>query len=197
MQVKNAHEPVVAAAKENNHIYVNGATKSDEESPVTEDNQRESHSPPVEENTSPISKLFGVEQEQTSRCTKCGTENSKVSPVLLSSLMLQDLDGEHSFNQVLERSFDVSSITPAWCETCEKYQATQQRRRCLSLPPLLALSCANDTLPGFTFWSSQLQVVYPPLLVSLTCSMFYYYQKCNEFFHSKMTYQCKTSEIIK
>lgn len=162
MQVKNAHEPVVAAAKENNHIYVNGATKSDEESPVTEDNQRESHSPPVEENTSPISKLFGVEQEQTSRCTKCGTENSKVSPVLLSSLMLQDLDGEHSFNQVLERSFDVSSITPAWCETCEKYQATQQRRRCLSLPPLLALSCANDTLPGFTFWSSQLQTLLGP-----------------------------------
>lgn len=42
---------------------------------------------------SPITKLFGVEQEQTSKCTKCGTENSKTSPVFLSSLLLQDLEG--------------------------------------------------------------------------------------------------------
>ena len=42
---------------------------------------------------SPIAKLFGVDQEQTSRCTKCGSENSKTSPVLLSSLTLQDLEG--------------------------------------------------------------------------------------------------------
>lgn len=42
---------------------------------------------------SPIAKLFGVTQEQTIRCTKCGRENSKTSPVLLSSLTLQDLEG--------------------------------------------------------------------------------------------------------
>lgn len=42
---------------------------------------------------SPIARLFGVQQEQTSRCTKCGSENSKTSPVLLSSLILQDLEG--------------------------------------------------------------------------------------------------------
>ena len=78
--------------------------------------------------------------------------------MLTSVCYYHSLSGEHSFEEVLERSFDVSSVTPAWCETCQKYQATQQRRRCLSLPPLLALSCANDTLPGFTFWSTQLQV---------------------------------------
>ena len=43
---------------------------------------------------SPISKLFGVEQEQSSRCTRCGSENSKTSLVLLSSLILQDMDGK-------------------------------------------------------------------------------------------------------
>jgi len=43
---------------------------------------------------SPICKLFGVEQEQISRCTKCGSENSKTSPVLLSSLTLQDVEGK-------------------------------------------------------------------------------------------------------
>ena len=43
---------------------------------------------------SPISKLFGVQQEQTSRCTRCGSENSKTSLVLLSSLILQDMDGK-------------------------------------------------------------------------------------------------------
>lgn len=150
----------------------------------------ESDSSPTEETpstVSPIAKLFGVEQEQTIRCTKCGSENSKTSPVLLSSLTLQDLEGtaqpnhigfedfsffsvlqhfsmiislagEQSFEHVLERSFDVENVTPAWCEACQKYQATQQRRRCLSLPPVLALSCANDTYKGFRFWSDQLQV---------------------------------------
>lgn len=127
---------------------------------------------------SPISKLFGVEQEQTSRCTKCGSASSKTSPVLLSSLTLQDLEGgysraspaniniklafhwigEQSFEHVLEKSFDVTSVTPAWCDVCQKYQITQQRRRCLTLPPLLALSCGNDTYKGFRFWSDQLQV---------------------------------------
>ena len=111
------------------------------------------------EDVSPITKLFGVEQEQTSRCVKCGTENSKVSAVLLSSLMLHDVQSEQtSFEVVLERSFDLSSVTPAWCDTCQKYQPTQQRRRCLALPPLLALSCGNDTMPGFSFWSNQLHV---------------------------------------
>ena len=66
--------------------------------------------------------------------------------------------GEQCFEQVLEKSFDVSSVTPAWCDVCQKYQATQQRRRCRDLPPILAFSCSNDTLPGFTFWSNQLQV---------------------------------------
>lgn len=42
---------------------------------------------------SPISKLFGVEQEQASRCTKCSSENSKTCTVLLSSLMIQDMEG--------------------------------------------------------------------------------------------------------
>ncbi|XP_046443074.1 PAN2-PAN3 deadenylation complex catalytic subunit PAN2-like isoform X2 [Daphnia pulex] len=113
---------------------------------------------------SPISKLFGVEQEQISRCTKCGSENSKTSPVLLSSLTLQDVEDEHSFEHVLEKSFDVASVTPAWCEVCQKYQATQQRRRCLTLPPVLALSCANDTYKGFRFWSDQLQCFLDPEL---------------------------------
>ena len=51
--------------------------------------------------TSPIAKFFGLEQEQVSRCTKCGTENSKLSTILLSSLMLQDIEGLpiKSFNQ--------------------------------------------------------------------------------------------------
>ncbi|XP_057379183.1 PAN2-PAN3 deadenylation complex catalytic subunit PAN2-like isoform X3 [Daphnia carinata] len=115
------------------------------------------HSP-----VSPISKLFGVEQEQTSRCTKCGSETSKTSLVLLSSLTLQDLEGVQSFENVLEKSFDVTNVTPAWCDVCQKYQITQQRRRCLALPPVLALSCGNDTYKGFRFWSDQLQYLLDP-----------------------------------
>jgi len=155
LPVKSALEPS-APTKEDAEVDSGASGAS---SASTEEEKTPTEDAPAEENPSHISKLFGVEQEQTSRCTKCSTENSKVSPVLLSSLMLQDLDGEHSFEEVLERSFDVSSVTPAWCETCQKYQATQQRRRCMSLPPLLALSCANDTLPGFTFWSTQLQTL--------------------------------------
>lgn len=49
---------------------------------------------------SPITKLFGVEQEQISRCTKCGSENAKKSPVLLSSLTLQDLEGIHNVRSI-------------------------------------------------------------------------------------------------
>ena len=128
--------------------------------------------------TSPISNLFGVSQEQTIRCTKCGTNSSKKSTVLLSSLMLQEMEGtwqlligylasytlistagEHTFERLLEHSLDVESATPAWCDVCQKYQPTQQRRRSLELPRLLALSCANDTLQGFAFWTAQLQGV--------------------------------------
>lgn len=77
---------------------------------------------------------------------------------LLFILKMFPTVGEQTFEHVLEKSFDVSSVTPAWCEICQKYQATQQRRRCLTLPPVLALSCANDTYKGFRFWSDQLQV---------------------------------------
>lgn len=66
--------------------------EADSGSPV-EEKETPSEDMATEDNASHVSKLFGVDQEQTSRCTKCSNENSKVSVVLLSSLMLQDLDG--------------------------------------------------------------------------------------------------------
>ena len=84
MPAKSAHEP---AAPSKEDPETDSGASIEEKKTVIED-------APTEEDTSHISKLFGVEQEQTSRCTKCSTENSKVSPVLLSSLMLQELDGD-------------------------------------------------------------------------------------------------------
>ena len=127
---------------------------------------------PVE---SPITELFGAEQELTSRCTKCNNGSGKTSHILLSSLMLNELEGgiiallldvrltgyfagKMSFEEILERSFDVASSTPAWCDTCQKYQTTQQRRRFTTLPPLLAVSCSNEKESGFRFWANQLFV---------------------------------------
>ena len=84
MPAKSAHEP---AAPSKEDPEADPGASIEEKKTVVED-------APTEEDASHISKLFGVEQEQTSRCTKCSTENSKVSPVLLSSLMLQELDGD-------------------------------------------------------------------------------------------------------
>lgn len=86
MPAKSAHEPA-APSKEDPETDTDSGASIEEKKTVIED-------APTEEDASHISKLFGVEQEQTSRCTKCSTENSKVSPVLLSSLMLQELDGD-------------------------------------------------------------------------------------------------------
>lgn len=75
---------------------------------------------PEDNHVSPVAKLFGVEQEQASRCVKCNTETSKVSPVLLSSLILQDLEG---------KGFDaVGSIVSYSCSNVA--QVSRRSSRC-------------------------------------------------------------------
>ena len=87
--VEVAKPPIGQESSEESQEIKNDSSKGGADAPNSEGNV-----------ISPIAKLFGVEQEQTSRCVKCSTEKSKVSPVLLSALMLHDIEGFFDSSEV-------------------------------------------------------------------------------------------------
>jgi PAB-dependent poly(A)-specific ribonuclease subunit 2 len=51
---------------------------------------------------------------------------------------------EFSFCDVLLQSLCPEQTTPAWCDSCEKYQPTLQTRQLKVLPNILTMNCGLD-----------------------------------------------------
>ncbi|XP_033221398.1 PAN2-PAN3 deadenylation complex catalytic subunit PAN2 isoform X2 [Belonocnema kinseyi] len=116
----------------------------------------------IQEEDSEISRLFGSEQMHIHRCLKCGHETPKHSIMLLCNLTYPEITNpteEIPFTSVLAKSMTPEKVTPAWCETCQKYAPTLQLRRLTKLPQILALNCGLDTQKDKIFWQNQMDIV--------------------------------------
>ncbi|XP_076240982.1 PAN2-PAN3 deadenylation complex catalytic subunit PAN2 isoform X3 [Calliopsis andreniformis] len=71
---------------------------------------------------------------------------------------------EVPFTSVLARSLRPKKITPAWCDSCQKFTSTLQSRQLTTLPQILALNCGLDTQQDKTFWQTQMDIVVQKVL---------------------------------
>ncbi|XP_015605177.1 PAN2-PAN3 deadenylation complex catalytic subunit PAN2 isoform X3 [Cephus cinctus] len=116
----------------------------------------------VRDEDTEISRLFGSEQIHIHRCLKCGQEASKHSIMLLCNLVYPEVSSsteEVPFTRVLGRSLRPEKITPAWCDSCQKFTPTLQSRQLTKLPQILALNCGLDSQQDKDFWQNQMDIV--------------------------------------
>nr|XP_012143234.1 PREDICTED: PAB-dependent poly(A)-specific ribonuclease subunit PAN2 isoform X4 [Megachile rotundata] len=121
----------------------------------------------VRDEETEISRLFGSEQMHIHRCLKCGQEATKHSIMLLCNLVYPELthpSEEVPFTSVLARSLRPEKITPAWCDSCQKFTPTLQSRQLTKLPQILALNCGLDTQQDKVFWQTQMDIVVQKVL---------------------------------
>ncbi|XP_034178278.2 PAN2-PAN3 deadenylation complex catalytic subunit PAN2 isoform X1 [Osmia lignaria lignaria] len=121
----------------------------------------------VRDEETEISRLFGSEQMHIHRCLKCGQEATKHSIMLLCNLVYPELSHpseEVPFTSVLARSLRPEKITPAWCDSCQKFTPTLQSRQLTKLPQILALNCGLDTQQDKVFWQTQMDIVVQKVL---------------------------------
>jgi PAB-dependent poly(A)-specific ribonuclease subunit 2 len=109
-----------------------------------------------------FSQLFGMMQEKVNVCTRCKTKKAQNQTVLLCNLMYPDKheDKKHSFQDIVCSSMCPEQTTPAWCDTCKKYQTTSQTRNLLSLPNILCLNAGMDSAQDVAFWTAQMEHLY-------------------------------------
>lgn len=50
----------------------------------------------------------------------------------------------HTFGQVLGQSLCPEQVTPAWCDSCDRFQPTKQSRGLKQLPYVLSINCGLD-----------------------------------------------------
>ncbi|KZC14159.1 PAB-dependent poly(A)-specific ribonuclease subunit 2 [Dufourea novaeangliae] len=127
----------------------------------------------VRDEETEISRLFGSEQTHMHCCLKCGQEATKHSIMLLCNLVypeLTDPSEEVPFTSVLARSLRPEKITPAWCDSCQKFTPTLQFRQLTKLPQILALNCGLDTQQDKSFWQSQMDIVVQKVLCGIESS---------------------------
>ncbi|XP_021925783.1 PAB-dependent poly(A)-specific ribonuclease subunit PAN2 isoform X2 [Zootermopsis nevadensis] len=121
----------------------------------------------AEDEETEISRLFGMKKIHVHRCLKCGHEISKESIVLLCNLIYPDITSgkvEFSFCDVLLQSLCPEQTTPAWCDSCDKYQPTLQTRQLKVLPNILTMNCGLDNQQNKCFWQTQMDQVVQKVL---------------------------------
>ncbi|XP_034247710.1 PAN2-PAN3 deadenylation complex catalytic subunit PAN2 isoform X2 [Thrips palmi] len=114
-----------------------------------------------EDDTTEISRLLGSKQIHTHRCLKCGRQVSKESVLLLCNLVYpESKEGvQHTFGQVLGQSLCPEQVTPAWCDSCDRFQPTKQSRGLKQLPCILSINCGLDNAKDKTFWQIQMDLI--------------------------------------
>lgn len=66
-------------------------------------------------------------------------------PDFLITLCCNGLAGvQYTFGQVLGKSLCPEQVTPAWCDSCDRFQPTKQSRGLKQLPYILSINCGLD-----------------------------------------------------
>ncbi|XP_026294129.1 PAN2-PAN3 deadenylation complex catalytic subunit PAN2 isoform X1 [Frankliniella occidentalis] len=114
-----------------------------------------------EDDTTEISRLLGSKQVHTHRCLKCGRQVSKESVMLLCNLVYPEAkEGvQYTFGQILGQSLCPEQVTPAWCDSCDRFQPTKQSRGLKQLPHILSINCNLDNPKDKAFWQTQTDLI--------------------------------------
>lgn len=123
-----------------------------------EDDKEEKVEEKIDEETS-ISSYFGMIQLQMNSCLKCGHEVRKESVLLACNLVYppgNDIIEEWSFCDLLSASLCPHQITPAWCDSCDKFSPTSQARILHSLPKILVVNTGLHNSQYKQFWQTQM-----------------------------------------
>ncbi|XP_044014087.1 PAN2-PAN3 deadenylation complex catalytic subunit PAN2-like [Aphidius gifuensis] len=112
-----------------------------------------------EEDETEISRLFGAEQVAIYRCLKCARQISRESTVLLSDLIYPELKNEEiEFTTILARSLNLEKKKHSWCDHCQKFNPTLEKRSTTKLPQVLSLNCGLESSQGRDFWQAQMDI---------------------------------------
>ena len=109
----------------------------------------------TEGTTSVINSLFGSQVQRTSQCSQCATQTTRDNITLLTALAYPDIPENESisFVNVLQSSLLGAQTSPAWCEKCNKYQATIHSKKLDKLPDVLTINCQIETEKHKEFWN--------------------------------------------
>lgn len=133
-----------------------------------------------------FSTMFGIKQEKCNLCSRCKHTKVHEDTLHLCNLVYPDLPatalkGDHqtpqaeallggaakrTFGQVLCNSLNPEQSTPAWCDSCSKYQQTLQTRKVKELPFILAVNCGMDNPADVGFWQTQLEILHGETLLT-------------------------------
>ena len=93
-----------------------------------------------------------MQQQKITECGKCHAVTKTENLLLLTNLVYPEhptLKQIVSFASVLCSSLCPEQTTPAWCDTCNKYQPTSHSRRSA---PVISVSVFIVILFMFHFW---------------------------------------------
>lgn len=98
-----------------------------------------------------IEELFGSSSLSHSKCLSCKHENKRETKSFQYDLVLNNdinlKEDNHyystsSFSNLLKKSLKRENHTKAWCDNCNRYQLTEQKRELTSLPNILCINTA-------------------------------------------------------
>ena len=115
-----------------------------------------------EDDTSGIGKIFGMKQDKINQCMKCKTSVSTRDSLLVVNMTYPEMTDLRplSFADVVCSSMTPEQTTPAWCDSCRKYQPTTIRRVVASLPHILNLNAGMDNPQDIAWWQMQMELIY-------------------------------------
>jgi len=100
-----------------------------------------------------INEQFGSSQCTTNHCHQCENETSITLEHTHYNLVFPEIPS--SFATVLKNSLCPTNTTHAWCQNCNSFQLSDQRKDILSLPDTLILNCysPNHHQQSEAFWT--------------------------------------------
>jgi len=111
---------------------------------------------------SQIAQLFGMRQDKVTKCSKCLNTVTSDNLLLLCNLTYPEhaaARDQVTFAEVLCSSLCPEQVTPAWCDSCRKYQPTSQMRKLKTLPSNLSVNAGMDNPADITFWHTQMEMI--------------------------------------
>eukprot|EP01117_Protostelium_nocturnum_P009736 TRINITY_DN3481_c0_g1_i1.p1 TRINITY_DN3481_c0_g1~~TRINITY_DN3481_c0_g1_i1.p1 ORF type:complete len:1093 (+),score=214.39 TRINITY_DN3481_c0_g1_i1:80-3358(+) len=103
-----------------------------------------------------IDVLFGSSFTSHSKCLSCKHETKRDTRSFQYDMTYSDAQKENNddFCAILKTSLRRESHTKAWCETCARYQLTEQKREMTSMPNMLCINAASSK-SDMEFWKTK------------------------------------------
>jgi len=116
------------------------------------------------EDPSIMKRLFGMDVLSCRTC-KCGTEHERKVTLFTTDLSYptdrKDDSEIYPFTKLLQDSILRKQNTQAWCESCKKYQNSQQLRKILTVPDILDINCQVENSKDIEFWKKMNELSMP------------------------------------